>query len=58
MMYCPPFFDEDGMEHDHDRNVTTADYQCSRGHKFTQSRGHRCWCGWTIRGMEAVTVLE
>lgn len=46
-MYCPPFCDENGRYHDHDRNVSEAMCRCSRGHTFTSVRYNSCWCGWT-----------
>ena len=29
-----PFFDEDGVEHYHDNNITTTTYKCSNLHMF------------------------
>ena len=34
-----PYHDEDGNYHNHDRNTTTYDYNCSQGHEFRIS-GH------------------
>lgn len=59
LLHAPQlFFDEDGKQHHHDRNVTTAEYRCSRGHRFTIKSGKRCWCGWTVNGVLAVTPPE
>ena len=46
LMYCQPFYDEDGNYHHHDSNTTTTSYSCSQGHKWTESCKGRCWCGW------------
>lgn len=45
-MYCPPFYDEEGKYHNHDGNVTTQEYSCSNGHKWTERTTGSCWCGW------------
>jgi len=46
LMYCAPYYDEEGRRHHHDFNITTSGYECSNGHHWeTQSRG-TCWCGW------------
>ena len=46
LLFCPPFYDEGGKHHDHDRNTTTIEYACSRGHKWVESTSGTCWCGW------------
>ena len=46
MVYCAPFFDEDGRQHIHDSNVVTTDYECSNGHRWRQQSSGTCWCGW------------
>lgn len=39
------YYDEEGRLHVHDPNTTTADYTCSRGHKWTTTERHgTCWC--------------
>lgn len=45
-MWCPPFYDEEGNYHHHDSNVTTTEYSCSNGHKWTEKTSGSCWCGW------------
>ena len=47
LVYYPPFYDEQGRYHDHDRNTTTTDYTCSNGHVWAEARmPEKCWCGW------------
>jgi len=46
LMYCQPFYDEDGNFHYHDFNTTTTDYSCSNGHRWSESHKGKCWCGW------------
>ncbi len=46
LLCCPPFYDEDGKYHDHDRNWTTYDFTCSNGHIWAESSQGSCWCGW------------
>ena len=52
LMYCPPFYDEDGHYHCHDSNTTTAEYSCSNGHTWTEHHRGTCWCGWPIEKEE------
>lgn len=40
--YCPPFYDEEGIYHNHDTNTHTNHYRCSRGHVFTINRKGTC----------------
>jgi len=37
LMYCEPYYDEEGTYHSDDINTYTTDYHCSEGHKFTVS---------------------
>lgn len=46
MMYCPPFYDEDGRYHVHDVNQSSTEYSCSNGHRWTEVSRPSCWCGW------------
>lgn len=39
LMYCQPYYDEQGNYHNHDSNKTTTHYKCSNGHSFT-IKGH------------------
>ena len=57
MVYCPPFYDEQGKQHVHDRNTTTSECMCSRGHRFTEATTRSCWCGWPKSGKYAAGVL-
>lgn len=44
--YCQPFYDSDGMLHDHDTNATTMVYTCSNDHEWVVNSTGKCWCGW------------
>lgn len=46
LLFCPPFYDEEGKYHNHDSNTTTTEYKCSNGHKWTERTSGSCWCGW------------
>ena len=46
LMYCAPFYDEDGRHHIHDSNTTTRSYTCSQGHEWREDSSGTCWCGW------------
>ncbi len=46
LKYCPPYYDEDGKFHSHDSNITTSNWSCSNGHRFTIKSSGSCWCGW------------
>jgi len=37
LMYCAPYYDEDGKYHSHDSNVNATEYNCSQGHKWSES---------------------
>ena len=43
LMYCEPWYDEEGIYHHHDSNTLTTGLSCSNGHRFTR-RGH-AGCG-------------
>lgn len=46
LLYCPPFYDKEGLLHHHDSNITTTPYKCSRNHEWTEKTTGSCWCGW------------
>ncbi len=46
LMHSQPFYDEKGKYHDHDPNITTSQYSCSNGHRWTEKNNSICWCGW------------
>ena len=46
LMYCEPFYDEDGKLHIHDLNMRTTNYSCSNGHTWSENHSGKCWCGW------------
>lgn len=37
-----PYYDEDGIYHNHDPNWTTSGYSCSRGHQFSRATLKEC----------------
>ncbi len=41
-MYCAPFYDEEGVYHNHDYNTIRYTYSCSEGHYWTESRNTQC----------------
>ena len=43
-MYAAPFYDEEGRYHNHDPNVFTYAWSCSRGHRGMESHRYQCWC--------------
>jgi hypothetical protein len=45
LMYCAPFYDEDGNYHSHDGNTSTSEWKCSQGHAWTTRESGSCWCG-------------
>jgi len=42
LMYCTPYYDEDGNYHSHDSNTTTTNYSCSNGHQWSESSKGVC----------------
>lgn len=58
LMWCPPFYDEDGRLHNHDINTYTQDYSCSNGHSWRQNLNQNCWCGWPDSGLWVKSQLE
>jgi hypothetical protein len=46
-MYCPPYYDEEGVYHSHDANICTTVFNCSKGHRITiRSTGKCPSCVW------------
>ncbi len=57
LMYCPPFYDEDGVLHSHDANTTTTPYSCSNGHQWVETSKPSCRaCDWPAETEEARAV--
>lgn len=47
LVYCAPFYDEDGKYHIHDMNMNYKAYSCSNGHTWNAVKERSsCWCGW------------
>lgn len=50
MAVCSPlgggrtFWDEEGREHYHNRDITGTSYRCSNGHEWMVRHQHKCWC--------------
>ena len=42
LMRCSPYYDEDGVYHHHDTNITTSSYSCSNGHEWTTKSRGKC----------------
>ncbi len=45
LMYCAPFYDEEGVYHHHDGNIITSEYRCSREHHWVEKRNPSCPAG-------------
>lgn len=46
LMYCSPYYDEQGKLHHHDMNTCTYGYHCSNGHRWHKSVRKPCpTCG-------------
>lgn len=37
-----PYYDKDGMYHNHDPNTHTREYKCSNGHRWEERGKHQC----------------
>ena len=43
-----PYYDEEGVLHQHDPNGVTREYECSLGHSWSEKEYPSCpSCGWT-----------
>lgn len=42
LMYCAPYYDENGKYHSHDMNRHTTNYNCSHGHTWSESSTGIC----------------
>lgn len=47
LMFCDPYYDENGIYHFHDLNRHTQQYSCSNGHEWGEVSINKCACGWT-----------
>ena len=48
LMYCQPYYDEEGNYHHEDPNTYTTSYSCSKGHEWSVSRsGNKEWTSIT-----------
>ena len=54
LMYCSPWYDEDGKYHSHDMNWRTTSYQCSNGHRWSVHEQGSCPAGDWVGGREVV----
>ena len=55
LMAAQRYWDEDGILHVHDRNITTTGYECSNGHLYSEKTGSPCpvqLCTFVCRPME------
>jgi hypothetical protein len=59
LMYCAPYYDEDGKYHNHDMNSTTYRLHCSNGHRWVETvRGQCPSCDWGHDREPEITILE
>lgn len=59
LMYCAPFYDEEGQRHSHDMNHTTYEFRCSQGHHWTEQTQAGCGApGCTVTGSREITYKE
>ena len=42
LMYCTPYYDEDGNYHSHDSNTHSTSYSCTKGHQWSESSTGTC----------------
>ena len=42
LLYCAPYYDEEGLYHIHDNNSRTINYNCSKGHRWSETSKNRC----------------
>ena len=48
LLYCSPYYDEDGHYHHHNANTTTLNFICSNNHRWSEKRYNKCVsCDWT-----------
>jgi hypothetical protein len=48
-LYSRPYYDEKGVYHNHDGNIATTFYTCTKGHQWTAREQNRCPaedCAW------------
>ena len=59
LLYCHPYYDENGTYHHHDSNRTTFRYRCSNGHTFEKISYTKCpSCDWTNEPKKSLTYDE
>lgn len=58
LMYCAPYYDEDGNYHNHDMNTATTSYNCSLGHSWTVSRKGECASCDFGKDSERITITN
>lgn len=47
------YYDEDGLYHCHDPNITTTSYSCSEGHSWSEGSKHECQACAQAQDIEA-----
>jgi hypothetical protein len=52
------WWDEEGKFHDYDPNITTADYKCSAGHRWSTSTGPRHTITSAVASPDAVLTAS
>ena len=58
LMYCEPYYDENGIYHNHDYNTVTYYYRCSNGHHIREKGHKKCPNCDFGKNREGVEVLE
>jgi len=49
MCFFQPYYDKEGIYHDHDHNKHATEYHCNRGHSWTKVWFKVCpSCGWQL----------
>lgn len=42
LMYCAPYYNEEGKHHSHDYNTVMNSYYCTNGHHWNEKRYNTC----------------
>lgn len=61
LMYCPPYYDEEGEYHSHDMNWHHHQFRCSMGHTWGESWQDPCpnpKCDWGKEAAHEVRVVN
>jgi hypothetical protein len=53
-----PYYDEDGLYHNHDPNHYTTHYRCDNGHAWSENKLKECGAKGCDYGKETVTITN